>query len=285
MKTICIDAGHGGKDPGACAGGVREKDIALYTVFKIGTLLADYELIYTRFTDVYVSLSKRARIANAAEVDLFVSIHCNSAPNSSANGMEVYVHTSRGADSTRAAHAIYDRLLPASGLRGRGIKSKDLAVLRETDMPAVLVELAFISNDNDRAKLVSDEWQERAAEAIAAGIMEVIGKHEPAGDKRLLRELPQGVHAAIPFLMVGLVTSFVDFLQKHLGKERFKLTKLIVGMISDMFLAFVVTCIGRELDLGSYGIAAMVGRSGTQGRRVDRQDCRPEARSWEDERR
>ena len=62
----------------------------------------------------------------------------------------------------------------------------------------------------------------------------------------------------LPFLMVGLVTSFVDFLQKHLGKERFKLTKLIVGMISDMFLAFVVTCIGRELDLGSYGIAAMV---------------------------
>ena len=61
-----------------------------------------------------------------------------------------------------------------------------------------------------------------------------------------------------PFLLVGLVTSFVDFLQKHLGKERFKLTKLIVGMISDMFLAFVVTCIGRELDLGSYGIAAMV---------------------------
>ena len=86
-----------------------------------------------------------------------------------------------------------------------------------------------------------------------------------------------------PFLMVGLVTSFVDFLQKHLGKERFQLTKLIVGMISDMFLAFVVTCIGRELDLGSYGIAGR--RSGAQRRRVDRQDCRPEARSGEDERR
>ena len=93
-----------------------------------------------------------------------------------ANGMEVYVHTSRGADSTRAAHAIYDRLLPASGLRGRGVKSKDLAVLRETAMPAVLVELGFISSDNDRAKLVSDEWQERAAEAIASGIMEAVGK-------------------------------------------------------------------------------------------------------------
>ena len=176
MKTICIDPGHGGKDPGACAGDVREKDIALYTAFKIGTLLADYELIYTRFTDVYVSLSKRARIANAAEADLFVSIHCNSAPNSSANGMEVYVHTSRGADSTRAAHAIYDRLLPASGLKGRGVKANNYAVLRETSMPAVLVELGFISSPGDRAKLTNFAWQDDAAKAIADGIVEAIGK-------------------------------------------------------------------------------------------------------------
>lgn len=68
-----------------------------------------------------------------------------------------------------------------------------------------------------------------------------------------------------PFLLVGLVTSFVDFLQKHLGRERFKLTKFIVGMISDMFLAFVVTCVGRELELGSYGIAAMVAVSVHKG--------------------
>ena len=68
-----------------------------------------------------------------------------------------------------------------------------------------------------------------------------------------------------PFLLVGLVTSFVDFLQKHLGRERFKLTKFIVGMISDMFLAFVVTCVGRELGLGSYGIAAMVAVSVHKG--------------------
>ena len=176
MKTICIDAGHGGKDPGACAGGVREKDIALDVALKTGALLTDYDVIYTRITDVYVSLSKRVRIANAAEADLFVSIHCNSAPNSSANGMEVYVHTSRGADSTRAAHAIYDRLLPVSGLKGRGVKANNYAVLRETKMPAVLVELAFISNDGDRAKLVSEEWLERAAKAIAEGIKAAVGK-------------------------------------------------------------------------------------------------------------
>ena len=178
MKTICIDAGHGGKDPGACAGGVREKDIALDVAKKIRAHLqaVGYGVILTREQDKFVSLGNRAAEANMWGADLFVSVHCNSAPNSSANGMEVYVHTSRGADSTRAAHAIYDRLLPASGLRGRGVKSKDLAVLRETAMPAVLVELGFISSDNDRAKLVSDEWQERAAEAIAAGIMEAVGK-------------------------------------------------------------------------------------------------------------
>lgn len=178
MKTICIDAGHGGKDPGACAGGVREKDIALDVAKKIRAYLraAGYSVILTREQDKFVSLGNRAAEANMWGADLFVSVHCNSAPNASANGMEVYVHNSRGADSTRLAHAIYDRLLPASGLKGRGVKAKDLAVLRETDMPAVLAELAFISNDVDRAKLVSDEWQERAAEAIAAGIMEAVGK-------------------------------------------------------------------------------------------------------------
>ncbi len=178
MKTICIDAGHGGKDPGACAGGVREKDIALSVAKKIRVHLraAMYSVILTREQDKFVSLGNRAAEANMWGADLFVSVHCNSASSTSANGMEVYVHTSRSTDSTRAAHAIYDRLLPASGLNGRGVKSKDLAVLRETAMAAVLIELGFISNDGDRLKLVSDEWQERAAEAIAAGIMEVIGK-------------------------------------------------------------------------------------------------------------
>ena len=178
MQKVVIDPGHGGKDPGGTGGGVREKAVVLNVAKKIAAYLEarGCTVMLTRETDVFVELSDRARMANAAKADLFVSIHCNSAPNSSATGMEVYVHTSRGADSTRAARAIYDRLLPASGLRGRGVKSKDLAVLRETAMPAVLVELGFISSDNDRAKLVSDEWQERAADAIAAGIMEVIGK-------------------------------------------------------------------------------------------------------------
>ncbi len=176
MRKICIDAGHGGKDPGAVSGGVQEKDIALAVALKIGALLTGYEVVYTRDEDVYVGLAERALIANQVSADLFVSVHCNSAPGTSANGMEVYVHTTRSAASTRAANAIYDRLLPASGLRGRGVKSKDLAVLRETAMPAVLVELGFISNPDDRAKLINFAWQDDAARAIADGIIEAVGK-------------------------------------------------------------------------------------------------------------
>ena len=175
MKIVCIDPGHGGKDPGAESGGVQEKDITLTVALKVGALLKDCEVIYTRTEDMYVGLTERALIANQAKADLFVSVHCNSAPNASANGMEVYVHTTRSATSLRAAHAIYDRLLPASGFRGRGVKAKDLAVLRETSMPAVLVELGFVSNPNDRAQLVSEVWQDKAAEAIVTGIMEVLG--------------------------------------------------------------------------------------------------------------
>lgn len=178
MKIICIDPGHGGKDPGACAGGVCEKDIALNVAKKIGVHLraAGYNVIFTREQDKFVSLGNRAAEANMWGADIFVSVHCNSAPNASANGMEVYVHTSRGADSTRAAHAIYDRLLPASGLKGRGVKANNYAVLRETAMPAVLVELGFISNSDDRAKLVNFAWQDDAAKAIADGIVEAVGK-------------------------------------------------------------------------------------------------------------
>ena len=177
MKTIVIDPGHGGKDPGACAGGVREKDIALDVAKKIRAHLqaVGYGVILTRETDVFVELRDRARMANAAKADLYVSIHCNSVrDNARATGMEVYHYTHASEASKRAARVIYDKLLPVCGLRGRGVKSQDLAVLRETAMPAVLVELGFISNPSDRAKLTNFAWQDDAAQAIADGIVEAL---------------------------------------------------------------------------------------------------------------
>ena len=174
MKIVCIDAGHGGKDPGAVSGGVQEKDIALAVALKVGVLLTGYEIVYTRDEDVYVGLSERALIANQAKTGLFVSVHCNSVDDESAHGMEVYHYTHASEASKHAARAIYDKLLPVSGLRGRGVKAADLAVLRETAMPAVLVELGFISNPSDRAKLTNFAWQDDAAEAIADGIVKAL---------------------------------------------------------------------------------------------------------------
>ena len=173
-KTICLDPGHGGKDPGACAGGEREKDIALKVVKLIGGKLAGHNIVYTRTDDSYPELSQRTDLANRIKADLFVSIHCNSAVSTQANGVEVYTHTSQSEGAVAVASAIYKRLLAASGMTGRGIKAGNYHVLRETTMPAVLVELGFISNAADRAKLIAPDWQDKAAAAIAAGITDYL---------------------------------------------------------------------------------------------------------------
>lgn len=90
---VVLDAGHGGKDPGNMGNGFKEKDIALNIILKIGEALEKYEgvkVVYTRKTDVFVELFERGRIANEANADLFVSVHCNS-HNSQASGTETFV--------------------------------------------------------------------------------------------------------------------------------------------------------------------------------------------------
>lgn len=173
-KIICLDAGHGGKDPGACAGGVPEKDIALSVAKLIGGKLAGHTVVYTRSADSYVALPERTDYANRNKADILVSIHCNSATSEKANGVEVYTHTSQSDRSVAAASAIYKKLLAASGMAGRGIMAANFHVLRVSAMPAVLVELGFVSNAADRAKLTNPAWQEKAAAAIAAGIEEYL---------------------------------------------------------------------------------------------------------------
>ena len=178
MQKVVIDPGHGGKAPGATGGGVREKAVVLNVAKKIAAYLEarGCTVMLTRETDVFVELSDRARMANEGKAILFVSVHCNSAKdNPRATGMEIYHYTRASEASKRAARVIYDRLLPVCGLRGRGVKADNFAVLRETAMPAVLVELGFISNPSDRSKLTNFAWQDDAAEAIADGIVEALG--------------------------------------------------------------------------------------------------------------
>ena len=184
MMKICLDPGHGGFDPGAVGlAGTKEKDIALVLAKKVAALLRPaYEVKLTRETDVHfdktesVDQIKRAMVANAWGADLFVSIHCNAAKNDrTANGAEVYNYIG-SKEGKKLAAEIFKLLPSALAIRGRGVKEVlNFCVLEKTDCPAVLVEVAFISNEQEEALLKTADFQNRAAWAIASGIASYCG--------------------------------------------------------------------------------------------------------------
>lgn len=203
---IYLDAGHGGADPGAIGHGIEEKDIALAVSLKVVDHLRrhEFEVKLSRSTDVGKSLQARTNEANAWGADAFVSIHCNAAASPTAEGFEVWhtIHASRskGDELARAIVSWLDQLTP---LTNRGARSKAGSsgqdyyhVIRETKMPAVIVECGFVSNQKDAAYLKSPEGKAAIAEAIARGIVEWAGmtwrsagasqKHEDGKKYRLL---------------------------------------------------------------------------------------------------
>lgn len=174
---IAIDAGHGGSDPGSIGNGLKESHVTLQVAKKVEKALEkrNVKVFMTRKNDTYVGLQERVNLASKAKVDTFVSIHTNSFSSSSANGTETYYSLARAStkvsDSKQLATFIQNRLYKALGTTNRGVKTANFAVLRTT-FPSTLVELAFISNKSDAAKLGSEEYQQIAADAIADGIMD-----------------------------------------------------------------------------------------------------------------
>ena len=173
-KRVWLDAGHGGTSPGACGGDIRESDVALSVTLKVGEILSKKGIgvLYTRTDDTSVSLSKRSHEANQAKVDAFISIHCNSASNTNARGVETFCYKFK---YRPLADAIQKQLTadPYLYKYDRGVKEGDFHVIRETNMDAALVELAFISNGEDRWLLKNK--QDGFAKAIANGIMNFLG--------------------------------------------------------------------------------------------------------------
>jgi N-acetylmuramoyl-L-alanine amidase len=171
---ICIDAGHGGNDPGAvCQLNTKEADINLLVAYQIKTALeSKYDVIMTRLSDETVSLQARASRANGSKASLFVSIHCNAAANRDANGYEVWY--SGSAKSLALARCIHDSIKANIGTRDRGVKAGNFYVLRKTSMPAVLVELGFITNADEEKLLNNPEWIANMVQAIAKGIEDYI---------------------------------------------------------------------------------------------------------------
>ena len=172
---VCIDAGHGGDDSGAV--GSRPTRLLEKTFTLDLALLLEGELelrghwvVMTRRKDRAVSLSARASFANRLDAELFVSIHANAAATSQAAGMEVYHFPDSGDGRTTARHVMKSMARAFPTHRNRGVKEANFAVLRRTDMPAILVECEFITNPTQLRFLADERNQEKLAVAIADGI-------------------------------------------------------------------------------------------------------------------
>lgn len=170
--TVVIDAGHGGKDPGATSVlGFYEKGINLAVASEVARLLEQRGLRVkmTRTDDYFVELEDRAALANDLDADLFVSIHSDSFPKSSRRGYTVYIARSASSSSRQAANAI-SRSMSGTGLNSFGVQTAGYHVLTGTRGPAVLVELGYLSNRSEAALLRSSSFQNRLAQAVADGI-------------------------------------------------------------------------------------------------------------------
>lgn len=173
--SVVIDPGHGGQDPGAIGlGGVREKDVILPVSTRIAEILQQngVSVVLTRNSDYFVSLQGRVDIAQQASADVFVSIHANSAGSNrpDVSGLEVYYYDS----GLGLANTVHDSILRSVSVRDRGVRKARFYVLRRNTMPAILVELGYLTGQEDAAKLPNPQYQYQMAEAIANGILQYL---------------------------------------------------------------------------------------------------------------
>lgn len=215
VKTIVLDPGHGGKDPGAIGrGGLKEKDVTLKLAKMLREKLtndAGAKTILTRDTDIFIPLEERTAIANSRDADLFVSIHINASPKRTASGIETYIlnfsnneeakrlaarenatstrsvsdlefilndliKTAKTNDSARLAAVVQENLVTGlrkkfDSVKSHGVKGAPFYVLVGTKMPAVLVEVSFISNPDEEERLRDEAYLNEVVEGIAAGVL------------------------------------------------------------------------------------------------------------------
>ncbi len=177
VKTfkVVIDAGHGGKDPGAPGhSGKHEKYFVLALAEKVNALLENEPFIQTLMTrtdDTFIELSDRAKMANDWDADVFVSIHGNTFERPISGTETYYAHES----SYNFASVMHNHTVEAAGLPDRNVRQVNYKVLRETVMPAALLEIGYLSNSSDESKMLSSEFQDRVAAGIVAGIKEYLG--------------------------------------------------------------------------------------------------------------
>ena len=172
---ICIDAGHGGRDSGTSGlDGTLEKTVTLDVARRVhdGLEAEGATVVMTRSDDRFVSLETRASMCNKARAGLFVSIHANGFHEPGVRGFEVYYFNGApSSNGVEAAEAIQAALHDALETRDRGVRNADFSVLAATQCPAVLVEVGYLTNPEEGARLAQDEYRQRIADALVAAIV------------------------------------------------------------------------------------------------------------------
>ena len=219
IGRIVVDAGHGGHDTGTIGpNGLMEKDLVLDVALRLGRLLETRlgaDVIYTRDDDTFIPLETRTAVANEHQADLFISVHANSSPDSTARGVETYylnftsnpdaleVAARENAVSEKSIFELQDLVKKItlkekieeshelatdvqqslysglagkhSTLRDRGVKKAPFVVLIGANMPSILAEISFVSNPTDATKLETPEYREKIAESLYKGIAKYAG--------------------------------------------------------------------------------------------------------------
>jgi len=177
---VCIDAGHGGKDPGAVHGGIKEKDLNLKAALKLKALLqtAKVDVLLSREGDNDVALGGRTGMANAHEVDLFISIHANASPSALPYGVQTYIYSKE----TRkligdAVQAEMEKVYNQDSEWNRVIDGPGLYVLKRTKCPAILIEMGFMTNKADLKKLTSEKYIPELMQGVAKAVSSLAKKN------------------------------------------------------------------------------------------------------------
>jgi N-acetylmuramoyl-L-alanine amidase len=186
MAKIFLDPGHDINTPGKGVAGMKEFEFNRAVVENVYWILEGYEnvelmLSHNLYDGIDDSLKVRTDRANAWGATCFVSVHANAASANSANGIETFVHPRAPQSTVNLGAEIQGELIRATGMNNRGLKKTDFAVLRDSKMDAFLAECGFMTNPGDLAKLKSDDFRKKCAQAIVNGLVKHYGlKKKPA---------------------------------------------------------------------------------------------------------
>jgi len=175
MVKLFLDPGHGGSDPGA-SNIIQESTYTLSYALELGQKLGllGFDVNYSRSTNSSVSLAQRGAMANSWGADYFLSIHFNAGGNGSGHGIETYALTS-GGQGEKLGKIVQNSLIDTTGTTNRGLKFANFQVLRDTNMPAILIEGGFVDNVSDAAKIPTDDYKHKYVIAVSKALCAFTG--------------------------------------------------------------------------------------------------------------